>query len=238
MWLLGVLEITVHFRKRPTADDLSPERWLPTFNKGGSGACMGMVGVVLVWAVLGVSAPASLESQAGSRVLVPDSSLMLEGWRASASTEGATGALEGVFIEAYVPSERAGLRPLAHLFGFAMGWGGRFAHDRALWAFRAGYRHGLELGQGVEAPVVLTSGGSIEIRAGTVAQLKMDLEGFHEVEGSRRVRLDAIPGVRVQPRWALPLSAGIGIALSARQVAPTTFERHCAVLVQLSSPLL
>lgn len=106
---------------------------------------------------------------------------------------------------------------------------------------RAGYRYGLpsEAEPAHEdAGLVLTSGGSVAVSAGTVAWLQLDLDGFREVAGRRFMRLDAVPGLRFRLGDETPWEAGFGVLASLR---PTSRDRfgidRFAGLLQLSGRL-
>ncbi len=144
---------------------------------------------------------------------------------------GSAGFDGPMFVEAQrLPVDRQVTRGQGLLLGY------KLRSERAELLFRAGYRHGLPL---AEAPVfedrslLLTSGGSIAVSAGTVTWLQLDLDGFREIAGSRIVRLEAVPGLRFRFGRELPWEAGVGVLAALRPAADSAgfgFERFAGVL--------
>jgi hypothetical protein len=140
----------------------------------------------------------------------------------------------GLFIEARSrKAERDGTRGRGLLLGYLL------RSPRAQVQFRAGYRYGLPLAEAEvfdDPGLVLTSGSSVGISAGTVAWLQLDLDGFREIAGSRIMRLEAVPGLRFRFGDAVPWEAGFGLLAGFRPAsgaAGLAIERFAGV-VQLS----
>lgn len=120
--------------------------------------------------------------------------------------------------------------------GLTLGYGLGAANTRV--QLRAGFRYGLPLDEAPapeDAALVLTSGGSIAVSAGTVAWLQLDLDGFREIAGRRFMRLDAVPGLRFRLSEASPVEVGIGALASLRASSSDRFgvERFAGI-VQVS----
>jgi hypothetical protein len=191
---------------------------------------MGRVwGVVVLWGLLCTQAWGEAAPTVEHSVL-PRSTWTLDGW-----TAGPRHA-SGFLMETVVPPGPAPSGLVTHP-GFSLGW--VFGKADAQWALRVGYRRQLDAAVDLglnEVPIVLTSGSTLEIRAGTVAHVHFNLQGFREIEGQKRFRFDAVPGIRLTPRgW--PLSPGVGVALTVRQVAATRFEHQGAVLFNWSKTM-
>jgi hypothetical protein len=106
--------------------------------------------------------------------------------------------------------------------GFSMGF--LVGKRKAYVTLRAGYRNGLPMDDAMSGDYgklddvfAITSGGTLVISVGTVAWLQFDLESFRELAGTRVSRLDAVPGVRIQPFKAIPLEAGAGLLISFKR---------------------
>ncbi len=101
--------------------------------------------------------------------------------------------------------------------GRGMAFGYALDGRRTVITVRAGYRFGLPLDDALapaDDSLVLRSGGTVKISAGTVAWLQLDFEGFRELAGARLWRFDAIPGIRVRPYPDAPVEAGLGCVAS------------------------
>ena len=144
---------------------------------------------------------------------------------------GVAGVDGPMFVEAQeLPVDRVVTRGQGLLLGY------KLRSERAELLFRAGYRYGLPL---ADAPVyedralLLTSGGSIAVSAGTVAWVQFDLDGFREIAGSRIIRLEAVPGLRFRFGRELPWEAGVGVLAALRPPADSGgfgIERFAGVL--------
>lgn len=107
--------------------------------------------------------------------------------------------------------------------------------DKAQLGLRAGYRYGLPLTETTrrasDEGLMLTSGGTLAISAGTVAWLALEVDGYQEVAGERLVRLDAVPGLRFRVGHDSPYDAGIGCLAVLKPLSTEGFgiERFAAV---------
>jgi hypothetical protein len=139
----------------------------------------------------------------------------------------------GFFVEAsrLLPDDST---RLGRSFAFGYALDGK----KTLLSLRAGYRFGLPLDEAVsitDDSVVITSGGTLSLRAGTVAWLEIAFDGFRELAGSRMIRLDAVPGIRLQPFRDAPLDVGVGCLASFRRAEDEhVYGRSFAGVFQLS----
>jgi hypothetical protein len=122
--------------------------------------------------------------------------------------------------------------------GRAFAFGYSLDGKKTLFTVRAGYRFGLPLDEPVNVTddsVVLTSGGTLALRAGTVAWLEIAFDGFRELAGSRMIRLDAVPGIRVQPFRKAPIDVGVGCLASFRKTeGEHAYGRSFAAILQVA----
>ncbi len=147
-------------------------------------------------------------------------------WRSLARVQGGPLTVQAQRAPGVEPQRRAGN-------SFALGY--LFGGQAARFGLRAGYRFGLPMDvpePTLEDTLVLTSGGTLRVSAGTVTWLQLDLEAFRELAGARVLRLDAVPGVRVALSQALPIEGGAGLVVSTK-TNDGVFQNRVAGLLQL-----